>query len=103
MSFQEGLVFEWDSKKANINFRKHGVRFETAMLVFNDADRITYYDVLHSDGEDRYVTIGRAGRILFVVFIERIDRIRIVSARLANLKERKMYYGDNDLYFEKGC
>ena len=94
------LVFEWDSEKAKINFQKHGVSFYTAALVFNDEERIEIYDQLHSDGEDRFITIGRAGRILFVVYTERNLCIRIISARLANARERRIYYGDDNLYFD---
>jgi hypothetical protein len=46
--------------------------------------------------EDRYVAIGLVGDILFVVFTERKEKIRLISARLATEKERRLYY-DQDI------
>ena len=86
------LLFEWDDEKAAINLKKHGVSFQTAALVFYDENRIEMYDSEHSLEEDRYITIGMVEDVLFVVYTERKDRLRIISARLANKKERSMYY-----------
>lgn len=86
------MKFEWDADKAALNLRKHGVRFETAARVFNDANRIELYDSEHSTDEDRYNTIGMVDNILFVVYTERKNRIRLISARPANRKERSLYY-----------
>lgn len=88
------LEFEWDEEKAANNFKKHGVLFETAAKVFLDENRIEIYDAVHSIDEDRYITIGLAGEVLFVVYTERRPRIRLISARLATARERKLYYGD---------
>ena len=85
--------FEWDEKKAELNFRKHGVMFETAATVFLDENRLEYYDYEHSTDEDRFITIGMADSVLFVVYTVRYPKTRIISARLANERERKMYYG----------
>lgn len=86
------MLFEWDDEKAAINLKKHGVSFQTAALVFYDENRIEMYDSEHSLEEDRYNTIGIVEDVLFVVYTERKDRLRIISARLANKKERSMYY-----------
>ena len=88
-----GLEFEWDEDKARINWQKHGVSFDTATLVFKDEERIEIYDEKHSIDEDRYITIGLAGEVLFVVYTERKDTIRLISARLATARERKLSYG----------
>lgn len=88
------MEFEWDEEKAQTNLKKHGVLFETAAKVFLDDNRIEIYDEANSIGEDRYITIGLAGDILFVVYTERGTRIRLISARLANARERRVYYGD---------
>lgn len=48
------MKFEWDEDKNQLNYRKHGIDFETAMLVFNDIQRIEIYDMEHSIHEDRY-------------------------------------------------
>ncbi len=68
---------------------KHGVDFDTAVKVFFDPNRIEYYDKSHSTDEDRFITIGFAGKILFVVYTERKENVRLISARLATNSERK--------------
>ena len=82
---------EWDDKKAAINKQKHGVSFETAALVFADENRIERYDDKHSQDEDRWQVIGMVDDILFVVYTERVDAIRLVTARAATPKERREY------------
>ena len=64
------------------------------MHVFDDVNRKEYYDVSHSDEEDRYFTIGMVRDILFVVYTDRSEVIRIISARKANEKEVRLYYDD---------
>ena len=89
------MIFEWDSKKNEKNFEKHGIDFSTAKFVFNDPNRIEIYDMEHSSlEEDRYDTIGLVGDVIFVVYTERKEHIRIISARPATDKERRVYYGD---------
>lgn len=88
------LAFEWDEEKAKINLKKHGIPFEIAAKVFLDENRIDIYDEAHSIDEHRYITIGLAGDILFVVYTERGARIRLISARLATARERRVYYGE---------
>ena len=100
IEYQSGdLIFEWDSEKARINKRKHKVSFETAANVFFDDNRIELRDEEHSDDEDRWQVIGKVEDILFVVYTDREDRTRIISARKAKAKERRIYYGNGDLYF----
>ncbi len=86
------MQFEWDEEKAALNLKKHGVRFETAALVFCDENRIELFDAEHSSEEERYNTIGLVDNILFVVYTERKSRIRLISARPANKRERSLYY-----------
>ena len=88
------MKFEWDEKKNARNKKIHGISFETASLVFSDSSRIEIYDVEHSLDEDRYIAIGKVGKILFVVFTERGESIRLISARLADGEERRIYYGE---------
>ena len=85
--------FEWDSAKEAANIKKHGIDFFEAARVFEDDYRREYYDAAHSDEEDRYNTIGMVDDILFVVYAERREKIRIISARHANRRERRLYYG----------
>ena len=84
------LNFEWDEEKNQLNLKKHGIDFETAMLVFNDLQRIEIYDVEHSINEDRYNTIGMVHDVLFVVYTERKENIRLISARTATKTERSI-------------
>ena len=85
--------FVWDSEKAEKNWQKHKIRFEDAALVFFDENKIDEFDGIHSDFEDRYKIIGRAGKILAVIYTERGDFTRIISARRAVKDEEEDYYG----------
>ncbi len=85
-------IFEWDSEKENLNIKKHGIDFSTAMLAFNDEDYLEWYDEEHSKTEDRYNVLGLVHDVIFVVYTERRDNIRIISARLATGWERSLYY-----------
>lgn len=89
------LSFEWDEEKDRINREKHGISFETAAYVFQDEHYIEMYDFEHSVDEDRYIAIGMVGDLLFVVFTERGQNIRLISARLAAENERRLYYDQN--------
>ncbi|MBP3760667.1 MAG: BrnT family toxin [Ruminococcus sp.] len=89
------MLFEWDDNKEKINIRKHGIDFTTAARVFDDENRLAIYDESHSNAEDRYITIGMIGEIAYIVMVvytERDDAIRLISARKATPKERRMYY-----------
>ncbi len=86
--------YEWDSEKEALNIRKHGLDFDTAILVFEDENYIEWYDAAHSATEDRYNVLGMVHDVLFVVYTERRDRIRIISARLATNQERRLYFYD---------
>lgn len=92
------LTFEWDKEKDRINKKKHGISFETASYVFKDPNYIEMYDIDHAGQEDRYVAIGMVGKVLFVVFTERGQNIRLISARYATEEERRLYY-DRDIYY----
>ena len=86
-----GRQFEWDSEKALINEKKHGVSFDDAARVFGDKNRLDYFDALHSEEEDRYITIGMVNAVLFVVYTERGDATRLISARKATAREKRRY------------
>ena len=86
------LKFEWDSEKAELNKKKHKVSFETAARVFLDEFNYDDYDELHSNNEDRFKIIGKVGEILVVIYTERGDRNRIISARRAEKYEEEEYY-----------
>jgi uncharacterized protein len=82
----------WDADKARANLAKHGVSFETAVLVFDDPMLVSEPDP-HPD-DDRWRVIGRvAHQTLFVVHtvIDDDGLPSIVSARRATAMERKRY------------
>jgi len=82
--------FEWDARKGAENERKHGVTFFEAATVFSDPRALDAPDLVEPH---RFVIIGmsQSARTLFVVFAERGDRIRIISARRANAAQRRKY------------
>jgi uncharacterized protein len=88
-----GMEFEWDTNKAESNYKKHGISFEEAATIFNDSLSITFPDPHHSIGESRYVIIGisRFGQLLIVAHTDQGDTIRIISARKATRSEKRFY------------
>lgn len=86
-------MFEWNPDKAQRNEQKHGITFEEAATIFDDADLWTEQDVAHSEMEERFFAYGvsEQGRVLFVSFMYRGDIIRIISARKATPREREFY------------
>ena len=87
------LNFEWHANKAKSNLEKHGTSFEEASTVFGDPRSLTIPDPLHSELENRFITVGSShrGKLLVVVYTERGDNIRIISARAASRRERQSY------------
>ncbi|MBN1344428.1 MAG: BrnT family toxin [Phycisphaerae bacterium] len=87
------LEFEWDTRKAAANRRKHKVSFVEAATAFADRLSLTIADPDHSDLEDRFVLLGLScrGRLLVVVHTEQDDTIRIISARKASRREEVQY------------
>ena len=93
------MRYEWDNDKNIANKKKHdGIGFETAVRVFLDNKRIEKFDDKHSTlTEERWNVIGLVLDVLFVVYTERKDTVRIISARKATKEEEKEYYADYDL------
>lgn len=85
------MQFEWDEVKEKKNIEKHGISFKTASMVFLDEQRLEFFDEVHSSHEDRYITIGLAGKVLMVVYTFRNPLYRIISARIATERERRVY------------
>ncbi|MGZ8842307.1 MAG: BrnT family toxin [Pyrinomonadaceae bacterium] len=87
------MKFEWDSRKARSNLRKHGVTFEEAASVFDDPLATYYGDPDHSIAERRYLAIGRSakGRLIHIAFADQAGRIRIIQARKLTRNERQQY------------
>ncbi len=89
----QGEEFEWDAAKAQANLAKHGVSFEAARLVFDDAFALDRLDASGEHAEARYILTGIAnGILLTVVYTERGERTRIISARRATRHEQREYY-----------
>lgn len=90
------LVFEWDPKKEASNIAKHGVSFSEAQTAFTDEFARLIPDPDHSADEDRFILLGTSisSRLLVVCHCVRSgDTIRIISARKAQMQERKSYEG----------
>lgn len=92
------LEIEWDAKKAEGNFRKHGVSFVVAATVLRDPLSVTVFDTEHSEQEERWITIGRAANGQFLLVVHTWDdtggfsaHARIISAREAKHSERQSY------------
>ncbi len=93
------IKFEWDTNKADANWKKHKVSFEQACDVFKDAMALDEPDDGEDYGEERWNRLGLVeGRLLVVTYTQRIDQdrgeevIRIISARPAERRERKRYH-----------
>ena len=89
------IKFQWDVQKNNLNQEKHKISFETAQHVFLDSYAVRVFDRI-VDGETRWHMIGNIMDIVvvLVVYTERDDNIRIISARKANTKEKRLYYAN---------
>lgn len=92
------IKFEWDESKAASNKRKHDVTFEEAQSVFYDEFAIQFFDDENLELEERFLLLGQSSqsRTLLICHCEKEsgDRLRIISARKATAKERKLYKGE---------
>lgn len=87
------MEFEWDRQKAAANLAKHKVSFEDAAAVFGDPLGRIVADPRHSAEEERLVLLGLSQGVglLAVMYVQRGEAIRIVSARRATRRERRNY------------
>jgi uncharacterized DUF497 family protein len=92
------LVFEWDQEKERKNVKEHGVYFDTAVQVFYDYHRMERHDDDSSNDEDCWKIIGFIDDVFFVVYTERGDATRIISARIARPSERRIYHGNSEIH-----
>lgn len=85
--------FDWSGGNAEKNWRKHRVAPLEAEQVFFNSPLLAGSDPLHSRGESRYYALGQTdeGRELFLAFTLRAGRVRVISARDMNRKEREVY------------
>ena len=91
------MKYEWDENKNKLNQQKHGISFEEAKEVFEDALQISKLDHRFNHFEERWITVGATSKhkVLVVANLFFTDEgeeiIRIISARKANKKERESY------------
>jgi len=95
-TFSEFSGFDWDDGNRDKNL-KHGVHNGESEQIFFNEPLIVLDDPVHSVAEDRYAAFGKTdnGRTLVVIFTVRGKKIRVISARDMNRKERK-YYEDQE-------
>ncbi len=86
------MEVEWDPGKQRANLKKHGVEFADAVAVLED-ERGFFLREPFSDDEERWIAVGMdaLGRVLFVVYVWRGEKIRLISARHATPAERQRY------------
>lgn len=87
------MEFEWDPTKAAANLAKHNVSFEDAATVFGDPLALIVADPRHSFQEERFVLLGlsESQRLLAVMYADRGEAIRIISARRVTRREQRTY------------
>ena len=89
------ITYEWNSRKASENTRKHGVSFDEAKSAFLDENARLIADEEHSDTEDRFILLGLSVQLRLLVVVhcyrESDNVIRIISARKADRIERRQY------------
>lgn len=90
------MQFTWDERKNGINRQKHGISFETAVLVFDDVHQVSRQERI-VDGESRWQTIGMVNGVHVLLVAHTVSEngdeevIRIISARKATPRERRVY------------
>jgi hypothetical protein len=89
------LRFEWDSRKATANLKKHGISFDEARTVFADEQAKLIADPDHSESEDRFILLGVSMQLRLLVvchcYRSKDNVIRIISARKATAAESRHY------------
>lgn len=89
----EPLLFDWDKGNIDKNYKKHSVVYQEAEEVFLNKSIIIFSDEKHSSIEERFLLWGETNkeRKLAVIFTIRNNKVRIISARDMNNKERRRY------------
>jgi uncharacterized DUF497 family protein len=89
------MRFEWSNTKNKANRKKHGVSFEEALIAFYNTETKLFIDPDHSDDEETFIVLGFGANLRLLVVVhcyrENDHFIRIISARKADKKERKIY------------
>jgi uncharacterized protein len=87
------VALEWDQRKADLNYHKHGVSFEEAAAALRDTFSQILPDPDHSEDEERFIAFAMSprGQLLVIAHTYRGDAIRLISARKATAQERRIY------------
>ena len=93
IKISEPMRFQWDKGNKDKNWEKHKVSDKECEEIFFDESKKIYKDKLHSEKEDRYILLGKTKRqkLLYLIFTVRNKKIRVISARDTNWKERRLY------------
>ncbi len=92
MSREQGLIFEWDQAKSDRNLAERGFDFAHAARIF-EGDVLEWEDTRRDYGEHRIVAIGEVNEEVYVVvYTQRDEARRIISARTASRRERDAYH-----------
>lgn len=85
--------FEWDRGNQDKSYKKHGISPNECEEIFLDERLLVIPDLRHGEKEERFIAIGKtsSAKVLFCVFTMRGEKIRVISARMANKKERVLY------------
>lgn len=87
-----GDTFVWDTTKNELNWNKHGIRFEEAAAVFGDPLFVLVDAARNEEARQAAIGFDAAGRLLYVVHLEfEMDCIRLISARRATTAEEHRY------------
>jgi len=87
------IGFDWDDGNIDKNWKKHKIKVEECEQIFFNEPLVITGDAKHSQVEERYYALGRTieEKLLFIVFTVRKNKIRIISARVMNKNEKKIY------------
>lgn len=94
------LQFEWNKQKSLLNYRKHGISFESAVSVFEDPHMLSWLDGRYEYDEERWIGLGMMNNEVIIVIAHTVresnydekEIIRIISARKANKEEQAQYF-----------
>lgn len=87
------IKFDWNKGNIDKNLEKHKVNFRECEEIFFNKPLKTFYDIKHSQKENRFIALGITdkGRKLYIAFTIRNKKIRVISTRDMSRKERKLY------------
>lgn len=88
-----GTEFDWDGGNAEKNWQRHRVSQSECEEIFFNRPLVVADDELHSEDEPRLYALGQTdgGRLLFVAYTVRGEKVRVISARDMTRRERKVY------------